>query len=225
MYSLSSKKEFVNPYRHGVSIGNYVEDLIAKDRVKDHKKENPDLNNYLSEMRDKYCGPKSTYNKNIKEETNRKPKFDLNIDFSKNSMKDIDDQIGQNIVSNNNRLAYLAKTIISTEGGQNNDKKDQANKSNSSISELSKILNDQNHKDNKTEDFLMNTQRNNILSKYSDYSIDVQNQIGKQTDGFIKKDLVGLYFTTRSGLSNHLLRGHGPDQNKFVVTENISIKE
>jgi len=34
-----------------------------------------------------------------------------------------------------------------------------------------------------------------------------------------------LYFTTKSGQANHLLKGHGPFQNKFTHTEHISVKE
>lgn len=215
MFSMTSRKEYVNPYRQGVLISNYVEDLIAQDLVKKHKQTLPNLNHYLSETKEKYSDPSTVFNKNIKAESNRKPNFDLNIDFSKRTMKDINEQIQQNIINNNNRLSYLAKTQSNNRTQKFSIGEDLKN---------NKILDDLN-KDNKTEDFLCNTQRNNILSKYSDYSINVQNQIGKQTDSFIKKDLVGLYFTTRSGLANNLLRGHGPNQYNFVKTEHISVKE
>lgn len=214
MYSLSQKKEYVNPYRHGVNIGNFVEDIIAQDLVSMYKRRKPDYSMYLSETRDKYCDPSLLPNKNIKAESNRKPNFDLNIDFSKRTMKDINDQIEQNIINNNNRMTYLTKTM---------EKKKADTKDSLLASEVSHFLGE--NKDNKMEDYLCNSQRDSILSKYSAYSLDVQKQIGTQTDKFIKKDLVGLYFTTRSGQANHLLRGHGPFQNNWVKTENISVKE
>ena len=200
MFQASSRKEYVNPYRHGVYIGNFVEDIIAMDLVEKHKQTLPDINRYKSETREKFCDPGILENKNIKHESNRKPNFDLNIDFNKKTMQEINDQIKQNIVNNNNRANLIEKS---------NNKKTIFEK----------------EKDNKVEDFLCNTQRNNILSNYSNYSVDVQNHIGKQTDGFIRKDLVGLYFTTRSGLSNNILRGHGAYQNNWSKTEHISVKE
>lgn len=212
-YTLQSRKEYVNPYRHGVYIGNFIEDLISQDLVKKHKEATPDLNQYVSEVRDKYCNPSTVFNKNIKAESNRKPNFDLNIDFSKKTMQDINSQIQQNIVNNNNRLAYLEKSNQAS-----------GNTSTSLSNHNSKIQEDM-KKDNKMEDFLCNSQRDNILSNYSDYSMEIQKQIGKQTDNFIRKDLVGLYFTTRSGQANNLLKGHGPNQYNFDKNEFISVKE
>eukprot|EP00340_Litonotus_pictus_P003687 CAMPEP_0170516600 /NCGR_PEP_ID=MMETSP0209-20121228/2779_1 /TAXON_ID=665100 ORGANISM="Litonotus pictus, Strain P1" /NCGR_SAMPLE_ID=MMETSP0209 /ASSEMBLY_ACC=CAM_ASM_000301 /LENGTH=205 /DNA_ID=CAMNT_0010801549 /DNA_START=146 /DNA_END=760 /DNA_ORIENTATION=+ len=148
---------------------------------------------------DKYSDPRRVINKNVKEESNRKPNFDLNIDFGKTSMKSINELIEQNIINNQNKISYMKNTTSSN---------------------LSTL-----NKDNKVEDFLCNTQRSNIMSKFSDYSMGVQNQIGTQTNDFIKKDLVGLYFTTRSGLANNLLRGHGPNQHNFDKTEHISMKD
>lgn len=253
MYTLSSKKDYVNPYRHGVNIGNFVEDLIGKDLVHKHNQTPLDIKMYVSETREKYSSPSKIFNRNIKAESNRKPNFDLNIDFSRKTMKDINEQIEQNIINNNNRLLYLSKTSNKNNFGNNSNTSNirgsgnnvgnignnisTNNTDNNSLYSNNKNINSNNisteeqsqinelNKDNKMEDFLCNTQRSNILSKYSDYPIKVQDQIGKQTNGFIKKDLIGLYFTTKSGLANNLLKGHGPRQQEFEKTEHISVKK
>lgn len=204
MYQINTKKEYLNPYRHGVLIANYVEDIYGLDLINSYRNFKIDNKQYVSETREKFCNPKYIINKNVKEESNRKPNFDLNIDFNKKTMSDINDQIKQNIINRDNRIKLINK--------------------NSEIEDKSKLL-DLSSKDSKLEDFLINAKRNNTLSNYSDYSSEVQNQVGKQVEGFAKKDLVGLYFTTRSGLANNLLRGHGPFQNKWSKTEHVSVKE
>lgn len=249
MYSLTTKKEYHNPYRHGVNIGNFVEDLIGKDLVHKHNQTPLDIKMYVSETRDKYCHPGSIFNKNIKAESNRKPNLDLNIDFSRKTMKDINQQIEQNIINNNNRILYLSKTGNHTGSSYNTNSFNSNLNNNSNSVNANNVMNEITNsqpdslninkevstreqsqmndliKDNKMEDFLCNTQRSNILSKYSDYPIKVQDQIGNQTNNFIKKDLIGLYFTTKSGLANNLLKGHGPRQKEFEHTEHISVKE
>lgn len=97
MFIPSNRKEYVNPYRHGTLIGNYVEDMFGQDLLLKYKSSKP-YTNYISESMDQYRNPNSIVNKNIKETPNEKlkPDFDFNIDFSKTTMEDIRKQIDLN---------------------------------------------------------------------------------------------------------------------------------
>lgn len=209
MFNVQSRKEYINPYRHGVLIGNFVEDIYGKDLVKKYASEKT-YANYLSECHDKYKNPKLVPNKNInlKYEGGMKPNFDLNIDFSIKTIADIRDQIekrDKEILENNKTNEFKLNDESQIE--ENSDVNNQ------SIQNISK----------KKDPFII-TQRDTIMSNYKDMSCDLKKNIGDQVESFVKKDLVGLYYTTKSGLVNNLLRGHGPDQSKFNSNEYISVK-
>lgn len=100
MFQTSIKKDYINPYRHGVYIGNFVEDIFGQDLKKKHEvtEQNiKDPKNYLSEMKDKYRYP-SLDPKHIKIEKNdltsgHNSNYDLNIDFTKQTIQQLREQL------------------------------------------------------------------------------------------------------------------------------------
>ena len=181
MFAAQTKKDFLNPYKHGVLIGNYVEDIFGQDLVKKYQIEK-EYSNYISETTDKFKNPCLVPNKNIRvtPQEKVKPNFDFNINFSKKTIQDIKDQIDLQ----DKQADHL-----------------QLSASNLSIS-----------------------QREKIMEKFQELPEEIKHDLKPQVEKFVNKDLVGLYFTNKTGLANHLLKGHGPNQENFKSRENISVK-
>ncbi len=86
------RKEYINPYRTGVKIGNYNEDLFGEELKDRYKNTRPDPKNYISESMDKYKWPKPTI-RDIQVQGNdftntQNSNFDLNIVFTSQNLKD-----------------------------------------------------------------------------------------------------------------------------------------
>lgn len=185
MFSLQSKKEYINPYRHGVLIGNFVEDIIGQDLVSKYKTEKP-YTNYKSEFSDRFTDPKAAKNNKdlCPKAQSVKAFYDVNIDFSKKTLKDIQEQI---LIKQNSKIEPKSQT-------------------------------------QRESDPFSSTQREKVLSRL-DVKDDIKSEIGPQVEDFTKKDLIGIYYTTKSGLKNSLLKGHGPNQHNFSYNEYISVKK
>ena len=91
-YSTTSRGNF-NPYRHGVLIGNFVEDIFGTDLQKRFRSESqgPSTKKFpISEMVDKYRWPQHrqmdviTPGNDLTMPCNSN--FDLNIDFTKKKL-------------------------------------------------------------------------------------------------------------------------------------------
>ena len=86
------RKEYINPYRTGVKIGNYNEDLFGEELKDRYKNIRPDPKNYISESMDKYKWPKPTI-RDIQVQGNdftntQNSNFDLNIVFTPQNFND-----------------------------------------------------------------------------------------------------------------------------------------
>lgn len=86
------RKEYVNPYRTGVKIGNYNEDLFGVELKQKYSKEKVDPKMFVSETMDKYAWPRpKTSIPRMKGNDMTMPQtsnFDLNIDFSQKNIED-----------------------------------------------------------------------------------------------------------------------------------------
>lgn len=86
------RKGYNNPYRHGVLMGNFVEDIIGQDLKKKQEDEQVDMKNYVSEKMDQFTWPqlKESHVKNTGNDLTMKcnSNFDLNIDFSGKNLED-----------------------------------------------------------------------------------------------------------------------------------------
>jgi len=92
IFKKNYRNEYKNPYRHGVCIGNYVEDIFGEDLKK--KQETQTLNKefYTTEKVEKYKWPeyeeihvKDSGNDFTK---NHNSKFDFNIDYTAKNIED-----------------------------------------------------------------------------------------------------------------------------------------
>lgn len=189
------KKTYINPYRNGVLIGNFVEDLIGEDLQKKHsetdnqntqnnqnnKNQSKSIENfYKSETKDQFEWPK------LKPENIQVPgndltmkcnsNFDLNIDFNKKNIKDYLNlqHLTENEYQMNNKNLYLKGQIESAD----------------------------------------------LTKKYNNEKLD--DNIRGQTQSKLKQDHLqdsrGILYTKKSGLVKNLFFGHG-DQKNFEKNE------
>ena len=117
------KKSYINPYRHGVLIGNFVEDIVGEDLKQ--KYENDDklnkTNAIISESKNQFSWPK------LREDHIKVPgndltmkcnsNFDLNIDFTKKNLADYKNlqHLTENEYQMNNKNLYLKNQIIASD--------------------------------------------------------------------------------------------------------------
>ena len=92
IFNKDYRKSYTNPYRHGVLIGNYSEDIYGEDLKKQKESQLVDRSHYVSEKMDQYSWP-MLKEQHIKEPGNdftskNTSNFDLNIDFSKKNLED-----------------------------------------------------------------------------------------------------------------------------------------
>jgi len=117
------KKTYINPYRDGVLIGNFVEDLIGTDlRTKHEEDETKDKSKfYKSETMEQFEWPKLS-ERDIKVPGNDltmkcNSNFDLNIDFNKKNISDYMNlqHLTENEYQMNNKNLYLKGQIVSSD--------------------------------------------------------------------------------------------------------------
>jgi len=87
-----SNKNFSNPYRSGVLVGNFVEDIYGNDLVKQYEKESSTSSKWLSESRSAFNAPKKIEdprNKGNDMTMKHNSNLDLNIDFTKKNLSEI----------------------------------------------------------------------------------------------------------------------------------------
>jgi hypothetical protein len=92
IYKKNYRNEYKNPYRHGVCIGNYVEDTFGEDlkKLQETQSINPKI--YTSESKDRYRWPELKENQ-MRDRGNNLTKnhnsnFDLNIDLTPKNVED-----------------------------------------------------------------------------------------------------------------------------------------
>lgn len=90
IFNQNYRKSYINPYRHGVLVGNFVEDIVGEDLRTTYQQEKPF--NAISENHDKFQRPalqehhfKAPGNEmTMKNNSN----FDLNLDFNQKNLED-----------------------------------------------------------------------------------------------------------------------------------------
>jgi hypothetical protein len=92
MFNQNHRKAFVNPYRQGVLIGNYSEDIFGQDLKAKQEAEEENQKERISEKQDKYRWPQPKTQHIISPGNDitlpSNSNFDLNIDFTKKNMED-----------------------------------------------------------------------------------------------------------------------------------------
>ncbi len=87
-----SNKNFQNPYRSGVFIGNFVEDIYGNDLIKQYDKAPNTSTQWVSEARASYKKPlkvEDHRNKGNDMTMKYNSNLDLNIDFTKKNLTEI----------------------------------------------------------------------------------------------------------------------------------------
>jgi len=117
------KKNYINPYRHGVLIGNFVEDIIGEDlKNKYEEDEKQDkTQQYISETKNQFKWPKLN-DHHIKVPGNDltmrcNSNFDLNIDFNKKNVSDYLNlqHLTENEYQMNNKNLFLKNQIVASD--------------------------------------------------------------------------------------------------------------
>jgi hypothetical protein len=117
------KKNYINPYRHGVMIGNFVEDIIGEDLKQKYEKDDKSdkSQQFVSETKANFVWPKLGED-HIKVPGNDltmkcNSNFDLNIDFNKKNVSDYLNlqHLTENEYQMNNKNLYLKNQIIAAD--------------------------------------------------------------------------------------------------------------
>jgi hypothetical protein len=92
IFKKNYRNEYKNPYRHGVCIGNYVEDIFGEDLKKKQEIQASSKENYSTEKMDKYKWPeyKEIHIKDSGNDftKNHNTNFDFNIDLTAKNIED-----------------------------------------------------------------------------------------------------------------------------------------
>ena len=210
------RRNYVNPYRSGVKIGNYNEDLFGQElaekaRQIDYNRPNT-AKNFISESMDQYRWPKpnqkTMYNfgNNIHKEN--KSNFDLDIVFNKQNFDDY-----MKVYQRNEQNPFILED------------KNQFTKDEYNVRMQKHLYNKSiQRRPQSASGVIRNTKPKTFYSDgpYQDANEEIihetQNQLGRAHI----QDNVGIFNTNESGIKNYLLMGHGC-QNRFQKTDFASM--
>lgn len=210
------RKAYVNPYRSGVKIGNYNEDLFGKELEEknkqiDYHRPNTAKNNFISESMDKYRWPQVN-NQMMKKFGNEytqthNSNFDLNIVLNKQNFEDY-----MKIYQRNEQNPFILddKNQFTTDEYNVNQN---VNKYNKSIQKRPQSAN------------IIKTKRPKTFysdGPYQDANEEIIDEIQKKLRFANVKDSDGIFNSNQTGINNYLLMGHGCQKN-FQKTEYASM--
>ena len=210
------RRHYVNPYRSGVKIGNYNEDLFGKElaekaRQIDYNRPNT-AKNFISESMDQYRWPKQNENTmhnfgNDICKTN-KSNFDLNIVFNKQNFDDY-----MKVYQRNEQNPFILED-------KNQFAKDEYN-----VKQRRNLYNKSMQRRPQSASGIV---RNNNYKKfysdgpYQDANEEIIEETQKRLGRAHIQDNVGIFNNEEQGINNYLLMGHGC-QNRFQKTEYASM--
>ena len=210
------RRNYVNPYRSGVKIGNYNEDLFGKElaekaRQIDYNRPNT-AKNFISESMDQYRWPKQNENTmhnfgNEIAKTN-KSNFDLNIVFNKQNFDDY-----MKVYQRNEQNPFILED-------KNQFAKDEYN-----VKQRRNLYNKSMQRRPQSASGIV---RNNNYKKfysdgpYQDANEEIIEETQKRLGRAHIQDNVGIFNIDEKGINNYLLMGHGC-QKRFQKTEYASM--
>ena len=208
------RRHYVNPYRSGVKIGNYNEDLFGKElaekaRQIDYNRPNT-AKNFISESMDQYRWPKQNENTmhnfgNEIAKTN-KSNFDLNIVFNKQNFDDYMKVYQRNeqnpfILEDKNQFAKDEYNVKQRRNIYNKSIQKRPQSANGIVRNYKKFYSD---------------------GPYQDANEEIIEETQKKLGRAHILDNVGIFNNEEQGINNYLLMGHGC-QNRFQKTEYASM--
>ena len=210
------RRHYVNPYRSGVKIGNYNEDLFGKELAEkakqiDYNRPNT-AKNFISESMDQYRWPKQNENTmhnfgNDICKTN-KSNFDLNIVFNKQNFDDY-----MKVYQRNEQNPFILED-------KNQFAKDEYN-----VKQRRNLYNKSMQRRPQSASGIV---RNNNYKKfysdgpYQDANEEIIEETQKRLGRAHIQDNVGIFNIDEKGINNYLLMGHGC-QKRFQKTEYASM--
>ncbi len=109
------RRQYINPYRHGVLIGNFVEDIYGTDLKEKQSQETVNQKNFISEHTDQFSWPqiKTEHFKNPGNDLTKQfnVNFDFNIDFTTKNMEDYMKLQGANEYQLEDKNSFLSSQI------------------------------------------------------------------------------------------------------------------
>ena len=210
------RRHYVNPYRSGVKIGNYNEDLFGKELAEKAKQINYNrpytAKNFISESMDQYRWPKQNENTmhnfgNDITKTN-KSNFDLNIVFNKQNFDDY-----MKVYQRNEQNPFILEDKNQFAKDEYNVKQ-RRNLYNKNIQRRPQSVNE--------------IGRNNNYKKfysdgpYQDANEEIIEETQKKLGRAHIKDNIGIFNIDEKGINNYLLIGHGC-QKRFQKNEYASM--
>ena len=208
------RRQYINPYRSGVKIGNYNEDLFGKELAEKAKK--IDYNrpqtarNYISESMDQYRWPKQNSNTmynfgNNLSKTN-KSNFDLNIVFNKQNFDDY-----MKIYQRTEQNPYILED------------KNQFTKDEYNVRQRKNLYNKSiQGRPQSAYGRSVNYKKFYSDGPYQDANEEIIEETQKKLGRAHIQDNEGIYNNEEKGIKNYLLMGHGC-QNRFQKTEYASM--
>ena len=208
------RRQYVNPYRSGVKIGNYNEDLFGKELAEkakqiDYNRPNT-AKNFISESMDQYRWPKQNENTmhnfgNDIAKTN-KSNFDLNIVFNKQNFDDYMKVYQRNeqnpfILEDKNQFAKDEYNVKQRRNLYNKSMQRRPQSANGIVRNYKKFYSD---------------------GPYQDANEEIIEETQKRLGRAHIQDNVGIFNNEEQGINNYLLMGHGC-QNRFQKTEYASM--
>ena len=208
------RRQYVNPYRSGVKIGNYNEDLFGKELAEkakqiDYNRPNT-AKNFISESMDQYRWPKQNENTmhnfgNDIAKTN-KSNFDLNIVFNKQNFDDYMKVYQRNeqnpfILEDKNQFAKDEYNAKQRRNLYNKSMQRRPQSANGIVRNYKKFYSD---------------------GPYQDANEEIIEETQKRLGRAHIQDNVGIFNNEEKGINNYLLMGHGC-QNRFQKTEYASM--
>jgi hypothetical protein len=208
------RRNYVNPYRSGVKIGNYNEDLFGKELAEkakqiDYNRPNT-VKNFVSESMDQYRWPKQNENTmhnfgNDIAKTN-KSNFDLNIVFNKQNFDDYMKVYQRNeqnpfILEDKNQFAKDEYNVKQRRNIYNKSIQKRPQSANGIVRNYKKFYSD---------------------GPYQDANEEIIEETQKKLGRAHIQDNVGIFNIEEKGIKNYLLMGHGC-QNRFQKTEYASM--
>ena len=210
------RRHYVNPYRSGVKIGNYNEDLFGKELAEKAKQINYNrpytAKNFISESMDQYRWPKQNENTmhnfgNDITKTN-KSNFDLNIVFNKQNFDDY-----MKVYQRNEQNPFILED------------KNQFSKDEYNVKQRRNLYNKNIQRRPQSVNEIV---RNNNYKKfysdgpYQDANEEIIEETQKKLGRAHIKDNIGIFNIDEKGINNYLLIGHGC-QKRFQKNEYASM--
>lgn len=210
------RRNYVNPYRSGVKIGNYNEDLFGQElaeRAKQIDYNRPQTaKNFISESMDQYRWPKQNektmHNFGNDITKTNKSNFDLNIVFNKQNFDDY-----MKVYQRNEQNPFIL------------DDKNQFTKDEYNVRLQRNLYNkSMQRRPQSSSGVIRNNRPRTFYSDgpYQDANEEIIEETQKRLGRAHIQDNVGIFNNNEIGTKNYLLMGHGC-QNRFNKTEYASM--